>query len=144
MSSVPDDNATIPGCPSCNDTTPAGVVCLSCQPFPEIQRCQVCERRGARPAVEPEPEPFPLPIDLPIAVGPMILEWQYSGVDIPLRGRYRNWQTEHDRDHITITHGTTRLSVTMLNHDLSQIEREALIPRLVDAIEVILDATEGG
>lgn len=75
MSSVPDDNATIPGCPSCNDTTAAGAVCPICQPFPELQRCQVCERRGPRPAVGPSPEPFPLPIDPSITVAPMFVEW---------------------------------------------------------------------
>lgn len=53
--SVSDENAVTPNCPTCGDTTPRGVVCLSCQPYPEVQRCQVCARRGPRPGVVDPP-----------------------------------------------------------------------------------------
>lgn len=144
--SVSDENAVTPNCPTCGDTTPRGVVCLTCQPFPEVHRCQVCERRGPRPGeiVPPPSVEFLEPDQLPIPITPIAIDATYVPSETPLPGRYRSWITEHDRDHVTITHGTTRMSVTMLNHDLSRSEREAMIPKLVDAIERIIDEAEGG
>lgn len=54
-----------PNCPECGDTTPRGVVCLACQPFPELQRCQQCERRGPRPAEIDPPAVEPITDELP-------------------------------------------------------------------------------
>ena len=33
-------------CPICADTTPAGVYCGSCQPFPASRRCIACAHGG--------------------------------------------------------------------------------------------------
>lgn len=51
-----DEIATIPNCPICGDTTPVDKVCVNCQPYPEIERCRICERRGPRP-VDADPPP---------------------------------------------------------------------------------------
>lgn len=138
------DDAIVPkpshvgDCPECGHKHPYYRTCsggLTACGGPR-EGCPLCPR--------PVPVAFVEPEMLPIPITPIAIDATYVPSETPLPGRYRSWITEHDREHVTITHGTTRLSVTMLNHDLSRSEREAMIPKLVDAIERIIDEAEGG
>lgn len=132
-----DENATTPNCPTCGDTTPRGVVCLTCQPFPELHRCQICERRGPRPVEVSEPFPLPIPVTT------LNFDASYTP-DVGTTGRYGRWMTYHDGSVCEITHGETLVRCVFHHDGLGRSERESILPKLVAAIEGVIDATEGG
>lgn len=55
----------IPGCGICSHTTPAGMICLLCQPNPNY-RCPGCAHGSPVPTVDQPPiDPPPEPVAVP-------------------------------------------------------------------------------
>lgn len=126
-------------CPECQHKSGDGP-CSTCKPYGAP--CTWCIHGHPEP-VDVSPEPFPLPIQLPIQITPTALDTTYVP-DIGTNGNYGRWKTYHDRDVCQITHGDTRVKCVFHHQGLGRTEREAMIPRLVAAIERVIDETEGG
>lgn len=135
-------------CPACNHAFPANKVCPGGPAYCGGPR-EGCPRCGqpvptdiVPPGIVP-PEPARLDDILPIRVEPLDMSLTYTPA-LGTHGKYGRWGTYHDNMVCEIVHAMTRQRVVYYHQGLGRTEREALLPQLVQAIEGVIDAAEGG